>query len=274
MFVSPNKEPFGLIYEYFESVGVHDPTEILESELERLFLPFFYRHIRQGLVKAGRERNRQWHNTRRRFHDILREPEYRPVPNTPDSITRSDLRELREDLKEVTQELAYEIAIDSLQHSTTDTKACRIFFDELFKRSDYQLYLSQRTLVTSFVKARETFVNDSVSLVSGIPSPEEYAQMQNIIREGEAAIAGLEEWANSFNSQNGKLDQSELHTIISACRLYLEDVFAGTGNDSLAQYFREVATVEQLSQYETRYKYHYLKFVDRLKNDLKKVLES
>ena len=130
---SEKGNPFHMIFAYFHAIGIDDFAKHDTGDLWNKFSIWLRRQIKQELSRLGTERNPQIGNLKRRFHDILKPPEYHSFA-APDNHAEcvalaANCADLRRELSPLPVNLIREIAERAFLKSLNRSQWCRAIFD-------------------------------------------------------------------------------------------------------------------------------------------------
>ncbi len=262
VFLEDSGPHFQKIKKYYESCGVVDFSQADSVYLELLYLPFFYRLLKQGLYRELRREHPEKSARLKTVENIFHSDEYVEVPCRPGYLALwSSLDSLCLDAKPVTRELMERLAWESVRAQMSTTDICRDFFERLAMETNFQNFEGRRELSYVLAMTIERLVLE-ISPVGDIwGTPEDERKRQAIQIAADRAHSRLETTHLPQLVREGAVTEVNSVYYARSCRLYLDDRCDGKGTDSMAEYFRAGFPLEYHDKYDQLYKYRFLKIM-------------
>ncbi len=258
-FQSRPGKPFFIIFDYFKRHGITNFDEIPDGDLIDHFRNLFFGFCRRKIGHLKAESDPQVANLKRRFHEIINEPQYSiiklPGANDDYVCLEKNREQIPSDgrIIELTQLL--DIVREAFAKSKTRTQLVLKIFELLDDYTEYARCIRKTDLIIALIEVNCSFVDDTYSDIA-----DKYGFEISRVRE----LGGkyLLELMNKLKAkyidryiEKGKLGKKEADWILKAVSEYLEDFLGSGDTESIPSYFREHFPEEYHGRYATDYKY-------------------
>jgi hypothetical protein len=273
---SPKGRPYCIVHDYFDRKGIN-PQEIIDaSKVYHLFTVLIRGFARQELFRITGLEDPQIKNLKRRFKDILKDPDYQELTLADKKVF--SLRAIdpqKENKPIIPYDELLNIVENAYHNSNSRVEWCRNIFSAVNKCDKYQNAIYKHELLRAVIEINHKYV-DIEYTVSQNPDSINLA----IIRKaGEKAIPKTIKWvsANVVDEfiRKKRITSAESESFLKAVRSYLEDFGYNGDADKYPRYYFEQFPNKDQDYYLKNHKYPFETtvnaahdyFLDVLRND-------
>ncbi len=253
---STSQQPCVVIFEYFKEQGSAGFAHAEEDELYDLFKTLLFGYIKQELRRISHEANPQIENLKRRFAEILDEPDYKTHSSSDEYICLAgDGIALRENLPLISYEQLLVIVEEAYCLSVSRSEWCKKVFAKVNQMMDIRNCIRKRDLIRAAVVTNSRYAEAYNVPVYSYTKTDNQLQLSAIMEVKRQIM----DWV-SANILDGFIQKNQLspetaEKFRSAVDIYLTDFVYSSETDKLPEYFRSVMTPDEHPKYLSEYKY-------------------
>jgi hypothetical protein len=274
---STKENPFPIVFDYFNKVGVSDPDQADPDDIYHHFTVLLRGHIRQQLSRLRAQQDPQLDHLKRRFKEILKDPRFGSTQKSRGDeylfLTQYS-RDLRGDKSPLPYDGLVQVVERAYLKSRSRTAWCLNIFELLNKATEYQNLVKKSELLSAIISVNAKYADIDGLQPTHLPPPENALLMRDIEEAISQTLAWLEESVLGTFVRKSRINSDEAERFRAAAEQYLSDLAHAVETDLIPQYFREVMPENCRHRYLKDYKHVFettiKKAVENFKECLKK----
>ncbi len=268
---STNQQSFVVIFEYFRNNGIKDFAKADANELYDLFKTLLFGYVKQELRRITHEANPQIENLKRRFSEILEEPNYRAHSSSDEFICLADESiDLREHLPLISYEQLLVVVEEAYCLSFKRSEWCRRVFERINDLMTVRNCIRKRDLIRAAVVTNSRFAEAHSVPVYSHTKTDNQLQLTALMEVKHQTLDWLS--ANILDRfvRKKQLSAETAEKFKSAADMYLTDFTYSSETDKLPEYFRKVMSPDEHQRYLKEFKYCFETALNEAKDEFVK----
>lgn len=268
---SSNEQPYWVVFDYFNRIEIDDIVNTDDDELYHQFRILLQGYVRKELSRLRGGTDPQIHNLKRRFKDVLKEPEYIVSRIDGNCIDLVYLRKHQHNLRDTLPPLSYEslttIVEKAYLNSTNRKQWCQGVFELVDSHEVCQNLVKKHELLSAAVAVNLRYCDLDGIRPTKLTSPDHGLIVRAINEARSETLDWMRESVLNKYVRKSQITQDEANRFRVAFEQFSTDLAHVGEVDLLPVYFREVMPDDKHDQYLEDYKYVFETAMDSAKED-------